>query len=53
VSGKEVEKYLERAKELRELANTIKSQHHRELLLDSLEKFLRLAMQMLGQEPKR
>ena len=36
-------KYRERAKELRELAATMRSEHHRKLLLDSAEKYEELA----------
>lgn len=53
MDGKEAEHFLERAKELRELARTIKSDHHRALLLDSAAKFERLANEVLGVKQKR
>jgi hypothetical protein len=52
MDGKEAAKLLERAKELRALAVTIKSDEHRKLLLDSAEKFEKLAAQGLGPESK-
>jgi len=52
VDGKDAERYLERARDLLELARTIKSHQHRKLLIDSAEKFLKLAMQVLGPEPE-
>ena len=48
----EAEHFLERAKDLLELASRIKSDTHRKLLIDSAEKFLKLAMQVLGPEPE-
>lgn len=53
MDGKEAEHFLERAKELRELASTIKSDDHRALLLDSAEKFERLAKRTVESERKR
>ena len=49
----DVANFLVRAKEMRELADTIKSEQHRKLLLESAEKFERLANDALRSEPKR
>ena len=46
-------KYLGRARELRELAATIKSEYHRKLLIDSAEKFEKMARQAGDPERKR
>jgi hypothetical protein len=53
MDGKEAAKFLERAKDLRALAETIRSNDHRKLLLDSAEKFENLAAQVLGAERQR
>lgn len=50
MESQEAEHFLERAKDLLELASKIKSDVHRQLLIDSAEKFLKLAMQTLGRE---
>ncbi len=50
MDGKEAEHFLERARDLLELAARIKSEAHRKLLIDSAEKFLTLAMKTLGRE---
>lgn len=53
MNGKEAEIFLERAKDLLALAGTIRSEQHRKLLMEVTEKFLKLAMQVLGPEMKR
>lgn len=53
MDGQEAAKFLERAKDLRELAATIKSEHHRKLLIDSAEKFEKLAKQTVESERQR
>ena len=53
MDGDEAAKYLERAKDLRQLAVTIKSDDHRKLLIDSAEKFEKLAKQALASVRKR
>lgn len=53
MDGEEAAKFLERARDLRELAGSIKSEHHRKLLIDSAEKFERLAQQVLDPDRKR
>jgi hypothetical protein len=53
MDGKEAAHFLERAKDLLELAAKIKSDQHRKLLIDSAENFLKLAMQVLGPEKDR
>ena len=52
MNGEDAAKYLERARDLLELAGKIRSEEHRELLIDAAEKFLKLAMQALGPESK-
>lgn len=52
MNGEEAAKFLERAKDLRELAKTIKSGDHRKLLLDSAEKFEKLANQAVSSNRK-
>lgn len=49
----QAENFLVRAKELRELAATIKSEHHRKLLIDAAEKFEKAAQQMRVAERKQ
>ena len=51
--GHESAKFLERAVDLLELAETIKSEHHRKLLIDSAAKFEQMAMQVLDAELAR
>lgn len=53
MDGDDATKFLARAKELRELAETIKSEHHRKLLVDSAEKFEKLASDVVRSERKR
>lgn len=50
MNEKEALRLVERAKDLLELAQTIKSDQHRAMLIDSAEKFLKLATQVLGPE---
>jgi hypothetical protein len=52
MDSQEAERFLDRAKDLLELARTMRSERHRKLLTDAAEKFLKLAMQVLGPEPK-
>ena len=52
MEGEEAARLLERAKDLLELAQTIKSEQNRKVLTDSAENFLKLAMQVLAPEPK-
>lgn len=52
MDGDDAAKFLVRARELRELAQTIKSDHHRKLLIDSAEKFEKLASEAQGAERK-
>ena len=47
INDLEAAKFLERAVDLLELAESIKSEHHRKLLIDSAVKFERMAMQVL------
>lgn len=51
MDAEDAAKHLERAKELLELAGKIRSEEHRELLIDAAEKFLKSALQALGPEP--
>ena len=53
MDGAEAAQYIVRAKELRALAETVKSENHRKLLLDSAEKFERLATAALRSERDR
>lgn len=53
MDGADAANFLVRAKEMRELAVTIKSEQHRKLLLDSAEKFERLANDAVRSKPKR
>lgn len=53
MDDEEAAKYLERAKDLVELATKIRSEEHRKLLIELAEKFVKLAMQVLGPEPQR
>lgn len=51
MDSKEAEKFLERAHDLLELAVTIRSDQHRELLIESAQKFIELAMRGFGIAP--
>ena len=51
IHDQEAAKFLERAVDLLELAESIKSEHHRKLLIDSAAKFERMAMQGLDADP--
>ena len=53
MDGKDAEHFLERAKDLLELAGNIKSDTYRKLLIESAEKFLNLAIQALGSKTER
>ena len=53
MQDKEAARLLERAKDLLELAQSIKSEQPRKVLTDSAENFLKLAMQVLGREEDR
>lgn len=53
MDSEDAAKYLERARDLLDLATKIKTPEHHKLLIDAAEKFLILAMQVLGPEPKR
>ncbi len=53
IDGQEAAKFLERAVDLLQLAETIKTEHHRKLLIDSAAKFEHMAMQVLESELAR
>lgn len=53
VDAEEAQRFLERAKDLVELARSIKSEQHRKILLGAAENFLKLAMEVLGRTPER
>lgn len=52
MDAEEAQRFLERAKDLVELARSMKSEQHRNLLLGAAENFLKLAMQVLGRTPE-